>query len=88
MTKGSSTTRGAVRAVVMRDGVAGYHETYRTSCSGCYEAGEYGGNEHLYPYDHDAGCRRGAGCGECGHRGLRLSTVWIPFDALPAPHRH
>jgi len=43
--------------------------------SGCFSAGEYGGNEHNYPYDAKAGCRVGAGCHECGYTGKRR-TYW------------
>jgi len=54
---------------------------YTTSCSGCFEGGEYGGLAHNYPYDEKAGCRVGAGCEECGHTGKRRYPIDIPHDA-------
>lgn len=49
------------------------------SCSGCFEAGEYGGNEHNYPWDDKAQCRLGAGCHECGHQGKVRIGMWVPY---------
>jgi hypothetical protein len=71
---------GALHRVVPHDGVAGYHVTFTTSCSGCCELGEYMGNAHSYPYDSKAQCHVGAGCHECGHSGKRRFSHWVPFD--------
>jgi hypothetical protein len=49
--------------------------TITMPCSGCYEPGEYGGNEHLYQWDAKARCRVGAGCRECGYTGKRRVDV-------------
>lgn len=53
---------------------------WKDSCSGCYEAGDYGGNSHNYPYDAKAGCRIGAGCEECGYTGKRHEKMWLPVS--------
>lgn len=72
-------SEGVRRLVVTYDGVEGYEATFTDSCTGCYEVGENGSNEHLYPYDYDAGCRLGSGCHECGYTGKRRHRVWTPF---------
>ncbi len=52
--------------------------TFTESCSGCYEPGEYGANDHLYPWDDKAQCRVGAGCQECGYTGKRRVSMLLP----------
>lgn len=49
------------------------------SCSGCFESGDYGGNEHNYPWDDKAQCRLGSGCSECGHQGKVRQSMWVPY---------
>ncbi len=66
--------------VVVVDGRDGFNVRVTTSCSGCYEPGEYCGMEYLYPYDSKAGCRMGNGCHECGYTGKRRQWNWVPFD--------
>jgi hypothetical protein len=46
-------------------------ERWTEACSGCFEPGENGSLDHLYPWDERAGCRVGAGCSECGFTGKR-----------------
>ncbi len=73
---------GSVVRVVVQDGVEGYHVTVTTSCSGCCELGEYMGNAHNYPYDDKAMCHIGSGCDECGYRGKRRVTSFVPFKPI------
>ena len=49
---------------------------YWYSCTGCFEGGEYGGNEQYYPYSKVFQCRPGSGCHECGGIGV----VWDDTD--------
>ena len=79
------TNRRRVVAVV--DGVEGFWSWVTTSCSGCFEAGEYMGLASNYPYDGKAGCHIGSGCDECGHTGKRRRYFWQPFDQLADPIR-
>ena len=53
---------------------------YTTSCSGCFEGGEYGGLAHNYPWDAKAGCSVGGGCDECGYTGKRRLSFPIPHN--------
>ncbi len=48
-----------------------YFALATTTCTGCFEAGEYGGMAHLYPWDSKNLCRIGSGCEECGYTGKR-----------------
>jgi len=52
---------------------------YTTACSGCFEAGEYGGLAHRYAWDEKAQCRIGFGCEECGYTGKRRWSWWVPY---------
>lgn len=47
-------------------------------CSGCFEGGEYGQFDSLYPWSDEHRCRIGAGCAECGDTGL--TSISIPSD--------
>jgi hypothetical protein len=78
---------GDLRRIVSVRGVEGFHQTTTRSCSGCCELGESAGREHLYRYDERARCRVGPGCAECGFRGKRRDTQWIPFDPLEIEDR-
>lgn len=53
---------------------------HTSECSGCFEAGEYMGLAHQYPWDERAQCHVGAGCGECGYTGKRRTEWWIELD--------
>lgn len=48
-------------------------------CSGCYEPGEYGQNDSLYPWSEKHHCRVGAGRDECG--GTGLDNIIAPTQA-------
>ena len=61
------------------DGVMCEVLKYTTSCSGCMESGEYGGNLHNYRWDEKAQCHIGDGCHECGYTGKRRETLYIPI---------
>jgi hypothetical protein len=56
------------------------YDGFWSSCSGCFEAGEYGGLEHLYPHSPVFECRLGSGCGECGG----IGAIWdnTDYDAM------
>ncbi len=60
------------------DGVLHVIVHYTRSCSGCFEAGDYMGMAHHYPYDIKARCYVGAGCDECGYTGKRREKDTIP----------
>jgi hypothetical protein len=55
---------------------------FTDACSGCFEAGEYGSQEHLYPMDKKHRCRIGAGCSECGYTGKRRHSMWVPWSPV------
>lgn len=55
---------------------------FTVSCSGCFDAGDYGGLAHNYEYDKKAQCRIGAGCSECGYTGKRISSFPCPISLL------
>lgn len=44
---------------------------YWYTCSGCYEGGEYGGNNHNYHTSIIFNTKMGTGCPECGGLGVR-----------------
>jgi hypothetical protein len=56
--------------------------SYTTTCSGCFEGGDYMGNAHNYTWDSKSQCHIGAGCDECGYTGKRVETVLVPIDHL------
>lgn len=49
------------------------------SCSGCCEVGEYGSGSDRYSWHAKHQCLIGMGCGECGHRGIRRNSMWVPL---------
>lgn len=53
--------------------------TFTTSCSGCFEGGEYGGLADNYDWDDKAQCRIGIGCSECGYHGKIRMAEWVPY---------
>lgn len=53
--------------------------TWTRSCSGCCEAGDYGGLLHRYKYDEKARCHIGHGCHECGYHGKVRTSMWVPL---------
>jgi hypothetical protein len=71
---------GTLHRVVVLGGMDGFVVRWTDSCSGCFEAGDYGGNAHNYPYDEKARCHIGAGCNECGYTGKTICEEWVPFD--------
>jgi hypothetical protein len=52
---------------------------FTSSCSGCFEGGEYGGMAHHYDWDKKARCHVGSGCHECGYTGKSRQSHWVPF---------
>lgn len=66
------------KRVKMIDGVPHIRIVYTSSCSGCFEGGDYMGLAHNYPYDKKAGCHIGSGCKECGYTGKRRHDFWMP----------
>lgn len=61
------------------DGEVCQMATWTHSCSGCCEAGDYGGLLHRYKYDEKARCHIGAGCHECGYHGKVRTSMWVPL---------
>ena len=55
---------------------------FTTACSGCFEAGEYGGNSSNYRWDSKAQCHIGNGCHECGFTGKRRGILYIPLAEM------
>jgi len=53
---------------------------WTTSCSGCFEGGEYMGLAHHYKYDNKRKCHIGSGCRECGHTGKRKDGWYSAVD--------
>jgi hypothetical protein len=49
------------------------------SCSGCFET-EDGHPVGEYPMHPVHRCHVGGGCHECGHRGIRRNSQWIPIN--------
>lgn len=66
----------------MIDGVEHEIARWTTSCSGCFEGGEYGGLAHNYRYDEKAQCHLGMGCKECEYTGKRKNEMWVPASKL------
>lgn len=63
---------------------------HTTPCSGCHEAGDFGGNSGGYSYDQKAHCYIGSGCKECGYTGKRRHKYSLEelekFGAEEAQH--
>lgn len=74
-------SEGSLHKVVVVDGVDHFVVRWTDSCSGCFEAGEYCGLAHLYPWDEKAGCSVGSGCRECGYTGKVRRAELVPFDS-------
>lgn len=55
---------------------------FTTSCSGCFELGDYGSGSENYMWDEKAQCYRGDGCHECGYTGKRRETLYIPLTEI------
>ncbi len=62
------------------DGVMCEVVKFTSSCTGCFESGEYGGNAHNYRWDAKAQCHIGFGCEECGYTGKRRQVLYIPIN--------
>ncbi len=61
-----SDENGRRRRVVINDNIEGYNERVIERCSGCAPCD---------PYTTD-----GPGCSECGYKGRRRATYWVPFN--------
>jgi len=60
-------------------GCDGFYVKWTASCSGCFES-EDGYPNGDYPRHPKHDCYIGAGCRECGYRGVRRRVEWVPMD--------
>lgn len=70
---------GRRKLLRFHDGEPGVLEVYTTSCSGCFEFGDYGGLAHHYGYSERHNCHVGCGCEECGYHGVRQWEEFVPL---------
>lgn len=52
------------RKYFLWDGQVCADQSFTTSCSGCFESGEYGQNDSYYEYDKKAQCHVGRRCAQ------------------------
>lgn len=67
-------------------GVDGFEVKWTDSCTGCFES-EDGHPCGEYPIHPQHGCYIGAGCHECGYRGVRVQYHWVALDAEEAERK-